>query len=185
MNIISILGFLISLISIAIHIINFRYVLPRMKFEIQSNSFYCTAEDFKVKNFDSKYFAIISVKISNLSLHPITIDDAYLNEYVLNNSHFNSIKFEVLEIPNPKPFKFLKVGETHSYSIIPYESATLPMRINGFDTVLCSFKMSFDKDINRKHHTLFISTPRKVYKVPLSLKEYRSLIDEEMKDLFE
>lgn len=185
MNTISILGFVISVISIIIHVITFKYILPGMEFVKQPNSYYCSAKDFNIDNFDSKYFAIISVKISNLSLHPITIDDAYLNEYILNGSHFNELRYEVPEIPNPKPVNYLKKGEITGYSIEPYKSATLPMRIDGFDTVLCSFKMSFDKDINRKHHTLFISTPRKVHKVPLSLREYYSLAAEEMKDLFE
>lgn len=180
-QILSLSGFIISVISLAIHYFNLRYLLPKMKFTIQTNSYYFKGKDFKVTNFESEYFAVISLKISNLSKLPITIDDAYLNYYILNGGHYNDIEFEVPEVYNPKYISIFKTpNENISYTISPYTPTTLPLRIEPFDTILCSFKMSFDSHINRKSHKLFISTPRKTYKVDLTLKEYHELVRLEM-----
>lgn len=174
---ISTVGLVLSLVSLAIHYLNFRYTQSRMKFKIQPNSYYCNAKDFSVSGFESKYFAFISVKISNLSSLPITIDEAFLNYYILNGGHFNNLKFEVPKVKNPKYINaFETPNETVSCSIYPYIPATLPLRIEPFDTILCSFKMPFDSHINKKSHKLFISTSRKTYKIRLTLKEYHELI---------
>lgn len=180
-QILTISGFLISIVSLAFHYFNLRYSFPKMKFVVQGNSYYFKGKDFKVTNFESEYFALISVKISNLSKLPITIDDAYLNCYIYNGGHYNDLEFEVPEIDNPKFISIFKTpNEAISYSMSPYEPATLPLRVEPFDTVLCSFKMSFDYHIKNSHHKLFILTPRKVYKINLDLKEYHELIHLDM-----
>lgn len=174
---ISITGLILSVVSLIIHYLNYRSSQSRMKFKVQEHSFYCEARDFSITNFDSKYFAFISVKISNLSSLPITIDDVYLNEHILNGGHYNELKYSVPEIPNPNfidPFRTPK--EIISYSITPYTDALLPLRIEPYDTMLRCFKIPFDEHLHLVKHKMFISTPRKTYKVELNLKEYHELV---------
>ncbi|EFD04294.1 hypothetical protein HMPREF0631_1346 [Peptostreptococcus anaerobius 653-L] len=174
---ISTIGLILSLVSLTIHYLNYRSSQSRMKFEILSNSYYCKAKDFSITNFESEYFALISVKISNVSSLPITIDEVYLNERFLNGGHYNELKYTVPEIPNSKFISYFKTPhEALSYSIEPLSDATLPLRIEPYDTKSHCFKIPFDSHINRKSHKLFISTPRKTYKVDLTLKEYHELV---------
>lgn len=172
----STIGLILSLVSLTIHYLNYRSSQSRMKFKVQPNSYYCKTKDFSITNFESEYFAFISVKISNVSSLPITIDEVYLNKRILNGGHYNELKYTVPGIPNPNFINIVSTpNETISYSIDPLSDAELPLRIEPYDTKSHCFKIPFDEHINISQHTMFFSTPRKVYKVRLTLKEYHEL----------
>lgn len=167
--ILSIIGVITGSLALAIDFFNYKFYLPKLIIKPLRNSYTINSKDIPNLAFNTTKIAVISVKISNSSAHPITIDEVY----VVNspkNKHYNDLKFKVPQImiseeENSKTFT----------SLSPENIATIPLRIEPFDSQYVSFRLPFFNNTNPSFKLVLV-TPRKNYSVKVKLLEYHELI---------
>jgi hypothetical protein len=120
-------------------------------------------KDLKSNEYDSEKAAVISLKISNSSSFPITIDEVYIKNHT-KIFHNNGFTFAPIEIKL----------ENNKFTYLPPKTiAKIPLRIEPYDTVQISFRFPFFKGSD--NFKLFLSTPRKNYSLRVKLLEYHEL----------
>lgn len=161
--IIAIIGAITGILALIIQFVEYRKSKVKLKVCLDiKKSFYTSGDN----TYKCKYFGVLSVKISNCSSLPITIDEA---EIECDNNvckYFNENK----KINNRH------VYDKHSFTEIElYEQAKLPIRIECYDTIFLSFIFPFfDEFINKKFNYI-LKTPRKDYKFKFKLNNFESL----------
>lgn len=165
--IIAIVGAITGILAIILQYIEYRKSKVKLKVNLVENkSFYSTGNTSGDTNYKCKYFGVISIKISNCSALPITIDEA-------------EIKYN--EILRPYFSKEKAVNKTHKYDkqsyteVVLFEQAKLPYRIDCYDTTFLSFIFPFfDEFINNKFEFI-LKTPRKQYKYKFKLSNFEEM----------
>ena len=153
--ILSIVGVITGSLALAIDFFNYKFYLPKLIIKPLRNSYIINSKDIPNLAFNTTKIAVISVKISNSSAHPITIDEVYVD---------NSPKM-ISEEENSKTFT----------SLSPENIATIPLRIEPFDSQYVSFRLPFFNNTNPSFKLVLV-TPRKNYSVKVKLLEYHELI---------
>lgn len=135
---------------------------------------------FFMKQIDSKYRsnfgATISLKISNPTSLPITIDEVKAG-VDLKDTKFafhrddDYLKHVSIQTSNTSSVSFKQVAELH-----------IPCRVEPFDTIYASVKLPFFDDLvnpNNQNESiefkLFIRTPRKVFSIPVKIYEHKEV----------
>ncbi len=149
----------------------------RLRIEVctpSPQSYFFRHSDFGVSGFRSKYGAVVSLKISNCSSHPITIDGAFIPQK--ENAH-PILHFPGFEL-NPKNMPIGKGLTTH---YAPSEPLKIPYRLEAFDTIFASVRFPFfeskvpEKLRRPARVRVCLSTPRRVYTCRAKIYEYAVL----------
>lgn len=164
--IIAIIGALTGIIGLIIQFIEYKKSQVRLKIKfIDEKSFYTTGST----SYKCKYFGVISLKISNCSSLPITLDEVKINSSKHCIKYFN---------------KNIQVDKSHKYSnnsfteITLYDNAKLPLRIDCYDSIYLSFIFPFWDKIESNQFNFNIITPRKNYKYIFRLTSFESKFKE-------
>ena len=165
--ILSIIGVVTGSLALAIDFFNYKFYLPKLIIKPLRNSYIIKSEDIPNLTFKTTKIAVVSVKISNSSAHPITIDEVYVEE-ASNNKHYNDLKFQIPRVLTDE------VNRIETY-ISPEKIAIIPLRIEPFDTQYVSFRFPFFNNTNPSFKLVLV-TPRKNYSVKVKLLEYHELI---------
>ena len=80
-SLISVLSLIISLGSLFINYLVYKFYTPKLIFKLIPHSYYFYLKDLESKEYDSEKAAVISLKISNSSSFPITIDEVYIKNH--------------------------------------------------------------------------------------------------------
>lgn len=167
--ILGIIGAITGSLALIIDFFNYKFYMPKLILKQLHNSYFLNKEDVKeATNYATKRVGVVSLKISNSSAHPITIDEVFIKTFKNKISHFNNFNFTIPEIcvkKNPITYLYIK----------PEKAATIPLRIEPFDTQYVSFKFPYF-DTCDPEFKLFLVTPRKNYSVKVKLLEYHSLV---------
>mgnify|MGYP001658431838 CR=1 FL=1 len=167
--ILGIIGAITGSLALIIDFFNYKFYMPKLILKPLKNSYFLDKENVKeITNYNSKRIAIISLKISNSSAHPITIDEVFIKNFQNIIKHYNDFKITVPQIQignNPKTYTYIN----------PEKIATLPLRMEPFDTQYVSFRFPFFDDCNLTFKLVFV-TPRKNYSVKVNLLEYHELV---------
>ena len=161
--IIAIVGAKTGILAIILQYIEYRKSKVKLKVNLVENkSFYSTGDT----SYKCKYFGVISIKISNCSALPITIDEAEIKYNKVLRPYFSEEK---------------TVNKTHTYDkqsyteVVLFEQAKLPYRIDCYDTTFLSFIFPFfDEFINNKFEFI-LKTPRKQYKYEFKLSNFEKM----------
>lgn len=141
-----------------------------IKIDTKSYSYFFKTKEFGMDSYQSDYSAVISMKISNTSSLPITIDDAYVHNETLDKGYHDSFEIRLKECETKKN------GKTFWRSYPPSKSLQLPFRIEPYDTVYASVRIPFISDaiVDNKIKSLEITleTPRQNYSYTVTLFEY-------------
>lgn len=170
-------GALVSTICAIIQYTNYRNNKPGLiiKQDHASYSYFFKPEEFGMSGYQTKYAAVISLKISNSSALPITLDEIYVKHE--NIKRVNHYAFGL-------NLKNIKVGNTF-YEYAPSPKLKLPQRIQAYDTVYGSVRIPFVDNavINNEINdlTIVIETPRQDYSYTVSLLEYDALHESRQK----
>ena len=165
--ILSIVGVITGSLALAIDFFNYKFYLPKLIIKPLRNSYIIKSEDIPNLTFKTTKIAVVSVKISNSSAHPITIDEVYVEE-ASKNKHYNDLKFQIPRVLTDE------VNRIETY-ISPEKIAIIPLRIEPFDTQYVSFRFPFFNNTNPSFKLVLV-TPRKNYSVKVKLLEYHELI---------
>jgi len=162
-SLISVLSLIISVGSLFINYLVYKFYTPKLIFKLIPHSYYFYMKDLKSNEYDSEKAAVISLKISNSSSFPITIDEVYIKNHT-KIFHNNGFTFAPIEIKL----------ENNKFTYLPPKTiAKIPLRIEPYDTVQISFRFPFFKGSD--NFKLFLSTPRKNYSLRVKLLEYHEL----------
>lgn len=172
----SIIGCITGLLSIIIASQNHLFQKGEQKFNIsqQKASYYFPASDTTVRGcWKPTYCAVISLKATNKSSYPITIDDAVIKKDNFSARHYSEFSFD-----------YIYVKESYESEICkdPEPNANLPLKLAPFETKYFSFAFPFfesfisnyGEDINVE---LIISTPLKEHKMLVTIPEYYGLFE--------
>lgn len=165
--ILGIIGAITGSLALIIDFFNYKFYMPKLILKQRENSYFLNKEDVKeIAYYNTKRIAIVSLKISNSSAHPITIDEVFINSSQEKIYHFNNFNITV-----PKIHK--KSSMEYSY-VKPEKVASLPLRIEPFDTQYVSFRFPYFDDCS-PNFKLFLVTPRRNYSLKVKLLEYHKL----------
>lgn len=169
--ILSIIGSITGILSLIIQYLTHVKSSANLKFIIEDNSYFFNTDDFNVKEYKNMYAIVISTRILNTSSEPITIYKVKIhNPYILPLEHENDFNF------TPKKININSIYQ--SAKIVPFDNATLPLRIDAFDSKLVSFRFLIDKSKFKKQYNyslgvnLSLYTPRKNYFETVILEKY-------------
>lgn len=164
--IIAIIGAITGILALIIQYIDYKKTNVKLKVKLENKkSFYTTGD----KIYKCKYFCVVSIKISNCSALPITIDEAEI-KYKNKHTHYFNEKKKI----NKK-----HIYDDNSYTELNlYEQPQLPLRIDCYDTVFLSFIFPFFDEYVNNEFEFFLKTPRKDYKWKIKLNEFESIFDE-------
>ena len=91
--IIAIVGAITGILAIILQYIEYRKSKVKLKVNLVENkSFYSTGNTSGDTNYKCKYFGVISIKISNCSALPITIDEAEIKYNEILRPYFSKEK---------------------------------------------------------------------------------------------
>jgi len=161
--IIAIIGAITGILALILQYVDYKKSKVKLKINLNDKkSFYTTGDN----TYKCKYFGVISVKISNCSSLPITIDETEIRYDKIIRQYFN---------------REIKVNKKHVYDDKSYTEVTLfnqsklPLRIECYDTIFLSFIFPFfDEFINNKFEFI-LKTPRKEYKCKFKIKKFEEL----------
>lgn len=178
--IIAVIGCVSGVTSLLLKLFEYLRTVPKLKIEVDdiTNSYFFDAQSFgKLDRYKTKNCAIVSLKISNCSLHPITINSITAKskntDYVCR--HDSSLEF------SPKD---IRLGP-NSFTYYPCSSAIkIPARLDANDTIYASARFPFidkivENSVDKKSIVLLlsVSTPIKVFHYNVELPEYMHLHD--------
>lgn len=164
--ILSIIGVITGSLALAIDFFNYKFYLPKLVIKPLINSYTLDYESIKYSiDYVTNKIAVVSVKLTNSSAHPITIDEVYVKDSQ-TNSHANDLKFRI---------PVIDLNGTTSTYMKPEKIANIPLRIEPFDTQYVSFRFPFFNNTNPSFKLVLV-TPRKNYSVKVKLLEYHELI---------
>lgn len=161
--IIAIIGAITGVLAPILQYIEYKKSKVKLKVNLdEKKSFYSTGD----ASYKCKYFGVISIKISNCSALPITIDEAEIKCNDVLCTYFNK----------EKNINKKHIYDKQSYTEVAlFEQAKLPYRIDCYDTTFLSFIFPFfDEFINNKFEFI-LRTPRKEYKYKFKLSEFEEM----------
>lgn len=165
--IIAIIGAITGVLALILQYIEYRKSKVKLKVDLVDNkSFYSTGNTSEGTKYNCKYFGVISIKISNCSALPITIDESEIKYKKILRSYFS---------------KEIKVNKKHVYDnqsyteVALFEQAKLPYRIDCYDTTFLSFIFPFFDEFVSTKFEFILKTPRKQYKYKFKLNEFEEM----------
>lgn len=172
--IVSIIGCITGVASLTIVLINNIFQVGKQKIQQIENgkSYYFCSDDTKTEGCCGlKYCGAVSLKITNCSSYPTTIDEIFLKKKDLKTQHSNEFSFDYIEFQ-------IKENEFVYRDI--EQKASLPIKFEPFETKYISavfpffeeFVESYGDEIKAK---LVVVTPRKKYTIDVSIPEYHQL----------
>ncbi len=156
---IAIFGATTGIISLIIQFIEYRKSKVKLRIKIEDRYTYYTTGD---SSYKCEYFGIVSLKLSNCSALPITLDEVFVKTNYYNKKHIKELTNFNTSVP-------AKNGG--SYDLRPFKSADLPLRIDCYDSVFISFRFPFFDEYINKDIELVLVTPRKEYKMKINVKD--------------
>lgn len=161
--IIAIIGATTGVLALILQYIEYKKSKVKLKVNLdEKKSFYSTGDT----RYKCKYFGVISIKISNCSALPITIDEAEIKCNDMLRSYFSKEK---------------NINKTHIYDkqsyteVALFEQAKLPYRIDCYDTTFLSFIFPFFDEFINNRFEFILRTPRKDYKYKFKLSEFEEV----------
>lgn len=161
--IIAIIGAVTGMLALALQYIEYKKTKVKLKINLDKRkSFYTTGDN----TYKCKYFGVISVKISNCSSLPITIDEAEIIYDKIVRKYFN---------------KEIMINKRHNYDdqsyteVILFNQSKLPLRIDCYDTVFLSFIFPFFDEFINNEFKFVLKTPRKEYKYKFKIREFEEI----------
>lgn len=140
-------------------------------------SYYINSDNCLQINYQGKYFLILSVKLSNKSSVPTTIDGIYLLNS--NNKKFYSFKEIKLDLP-------FYHGHT-----VPFNDKllTFPLRLNQYDSIKGTLVFPLDNiyqlknvSLNQEQGiTVYIESPRGIYPHEITVLPYVTYMEHHLK----
>lgn len=172
--IIASIGCVTGIISLIIVLIDNIFQVGKQHFETSNRrkSYYFNANDTETKGcYNVKLCSVVSIKATNRSSYPITIDEAYLKNSKNTAYHFNDFEYKYIEI---------KTSPTHTVGQDSEELATLPLKLEPFETKYLAFAFPYvDNFVNKCgeeiYTKLIVITPRKKYKLNISIPYYYNI----------
>lgn len=169
------IGCITGIISLVIVLINNIFQIGKQRFKISERrkSYYFKAADTTTKGcYGINICAVVSIKATNQSSYPITIDNAYLQKQKIKAEHFNDFEFDYIEVQDTPTSTVFSDTEV---------IAELPLKLDPFETKYFAFAFPFFDDFATKYGDnikakLIMITPRKEYKVDVSISEYYKLL---------
>jgi hypothetical protein len=162
-------GLLLSIVSLVLQYFSYKRYEPKLVIKEDGYSFTFNPSEYPISVNDNKYTsgkaAVVSVKISNISANPITVDAVWIEStFRIMHRPFKSYDFE------------LKIGENRYVSLAVRQAAVLPVRIAAYDTQYLSFRFPF-YDSGPENYTMHIETPKKAYKIEGVLLDIKAAYD--------
>lgn len=147
----------------------------RLKVEVDTyaNSYYLKDDRLEIPNYRTNCCAVVSLKISNTSAYPVTIDSVFVPGKGGAYRHNNMFR-----MPAP-PIPFGDKGGYTEYR--PSDPLSIPIRLEPFDTVFASVRLPFFGSLVPEGHKgpvdvkICLSTPRKLYTCRAKIHEYADL----------
>jgi hypothetical protein len=178
---IAIIGCITGVSSLLIQLFQYFLTVAKLKIELDQSkySYLFKATDFGLSGYGCKYAAVVSLKISNCSSFPITINAIVVKNKNFKTRHINNMTFQAMQI------RINKNEEPPIYSQYdPSKCIIIPTRLESYDTIFVSARFAFpDRLIDEKHLdepidlNLAIATPRKTFRYKVQLYEYARLHD--------
>ena len=160
---IAIIGAITGVLALMLQYIE--YKKSKVKLEVNLNdrkSFYTTGDN----RYKCKYFGVISIKISNCSSLPITIDEAEIKYNKISHEYFNNeIKVDKEHNNNDRSYTEIQL----------FNQPKLPFRIDCYDTAFLSFIFPFFDEITNNKFEFILKTPRKEYKSKFKINEFEEI----------
>lgn len=172
-------GAIISTVVAIVQLYNFfkSRSLLSLDLDPMHGSYYINRDSCIQINYQGKYFLILSVKLSNKSSVPITIDGVYLLNS--NNKKFYSNSNIKLQI------------RFHNGHDIPFneDSLNFPLRLNQYDSKKGTLIFPLDYvyqleniSLNKEQSvTVYIESPRGIYPHEITVLPYATYIDLHLK----
>lgn len=166
--IIAIIGAITGILSLVIQFVEYSKSNVNIIMKIdERRTFYNEIENKNQTVYRCKNMGVISLKISNCSSLPITIDEAK----IIHNDN------NILYLNSKKTINCGKVmDDKRILSINLYEQANLPLRIECYDTVYLSFIFPFIDNIIESESEFVLITPRRNYKEKFCFKSLNDVI---------
>jgi hypothetical protein len=176
-TVLSIIGALTGTSGLAISFRDFWLSSPKLKIEldIQNSSYFFNVKDLGDTGFVTNRSAIVSVKISNASSFPITIDRIFVKKKKYFS--FHSIRFST----TPREIN-VSPGRYTAYNVS--KPLDLPLRIEPFDVIYGSVRLPFAEKLiteNKMKCNITFSTSRKLKRLKVSLLEYNEFHTEQIR----
>lgn len=163
--VIAIIGAITGIASLIIQYVDYKKSKVKLRVNLdERKSFYNTGD----KLYKCDFFGVLSLKISNCSSLPITIDEAEIKHNGIKRIYINEKK----QINNSH-----KYDDNRFTEISLYEQPQLPLRIDCYDTVFLSFVFPFFDEFIDKEFEFVIKTPRKDYKYTFKIKDFESIFN--------
>lgn len=161
--IIAIIGAITGVLALILQYIEYKKSKVKLKVNLdEKKSFYSTGDT----SYKCKYFGVISIKISNCSALPITIDEAEIKCNDILQPYFSKEKHV-----NRK-----HIYNKQSYTEVSlFEQAKLPYRVDCYDTTFLSFIFPFFDEFINNEFEFILRTPRKEYKYKFKLSEFEEM----------
>lgn len=171
--IVAIIGCATGLISIIIVLINNIFQIGKQRFSLSEKrkSYYFKSDETNIKGcYNTKICATVSIKATNQSSYPITIDEVVIQNKNLKAYHYNDFSFDYIEVPTAP--NIVTSCDTEKL-------ATLPLKLDPFETKYFAvgfpffenLVLTYGEEIKAK---LIVTTPRKKYKMNIFVPEYYS-----------
>lgn len=175
--IISIIGCTTGLLSLIIVIVYNAFQIGNQTFSVSKRrgTYYFKASETTVNGpYNPEICAVVSLKVTNRSSYPITIDDAYI--IAMKNRHMSEFQYDNIEISTSNGIQWQDSEKI----------ASLPLKLDPFETKYFALAFPFF------HHEvksfgesvkvpITIITARKEYIVKVTIPEYHSLFEHAQK----
>lgn len=146
---------IISLFALAISFLTYIRYRVNLKFKLINKAYFLSAKEFPLFNYSCGNYLLVSIKISNSSAQAITIDEVYalaIDPKSDPHSHTH-IDLSSFDIP-------ISQGIWKHKVLSP--SATLPIRIQSYDSVCFSFCFLSANNLKKPYKIIF-TTPSRNY----------------------
>lgn len=172
---VSIIGCVTGIISLSIVLANNMFQIGKQKVQQLDNrkTYYFDSNETETNGCCGlNYCCVVSLKITNCSSYPTTIDEIYLKSNKNIANHSNEFSFEYIEIQtNENTVTFIDIEQ----------KAILPLKFEPFETKYITamfpffgpFVDEYGEEIKTK---LFVITPRKEYSTEVTIPEYHQLV---------
>lgn len=144
---------------------------------------YFNAKEFHVEGYETNYSAAVSLKITNKSAYPTTIDGITIIKDKNIANHVPDFKCQLKIMYEVDPFKCPQIGQTESTEYLLLPPCPIPQRLEPFETKYLSacfpFFDSFVNDSNEPISAkINVESSRENVQVQAKISDIHSLIAE-------
>ena len=171
---IALIGCITGISGLILHFYRYLLTRPRLKVSLDpfNASYVFKASDFKVKGFKTNICSAVSIKITNQSSYPVTIDRIEAKFRNKTTFHFTDFTFKAMEFRSGSVYTLYN----------PSERLQLPSRLDSFDVISGSARFPFCdflENVDFQQHNpikmkIIIHTPRGRVRLQVRLYEYHS-----------